>query len=110
MNASFRMHFPHPLQVPCNEEIMTIDIARGAWELLLTSTLLEELLQLKGKTFSRVILPAVSHLELNVMIFTQECEGTYRGPLNGHYSVIAGENKFCCCFIDCLFYFFKIRA
>lgn len=67
-------------------------------------------LQLKGKTFSRDILPAVSHLELNVMIFSQEFEGnSYRGPSNGHHSVISGENEFCCHFIDYLFFFFLIK-
>ena len=53
----------------------------------------------ESKTFSRDILPPVSYPEINVMIFSPEFEGTYRGPSNGHYSVIVGENKFCCHFI-----------
>lgn len=56
------------------------------------------------ETFSRDILPAVSHPKLNVKVFSQGWEGTYRGPCSGHYSVIVGENKFCCCLIDYLFY------
>lgn len=35
---------------------------------------------------------AVSYPKLNVMVFSQECEGTCKDPCTGHYSVITQEN------------------
>lgn len=105
MNVSFRMYFPHPLQLCCNEEIMSYRHNQGCLGASSNIHFVRRTFSAESKISSRDILPAVSYLEINVMIFSQEFEGTYRAPSNGHYSVIVGENKFCCHFIDCLFFF-----